>query len=1048
LKIIRSVRLWMSEGASGKIYEVDLVDLETPGTDTRFLVNFRYGRRGKSLRDGTKTPSPIAFSSAEKTFDSVVVAKVNDGYRRLDEEAVTPRESAASTDRSGRDAALLNQLAACLRSAWPDKQRDRLFWRLGVIRLATAYPQLAAMAKMLTAKSASYSLVFALARCGGAQALSLLQEIADVNISLVTRDYAAYSLASELMGPQRQRPRPALPQVKTADRASRLDAAISVADGPALVQTLREEAESQPGFANQFLIALAHRALAEPAARAALLAALRAINARPPFVQVLRRLFKYADLTDDGQLFAETARQFELAEPMYRTGSVYRGKIWLPGARQGVQLSEEQASANPRIALSDQTLLYFKRRAWRMLRKRAELGQDAFAAMACELLLAFTDADGGHPRHWSQYVRVGGRYELVKYSADAFSRVWSLSHVLYAAAPTSSFNPNALTHSHIGSVRPSLRGEAFQALWDAQPRRLLRIAAEARNRPAALFAITALAQGPKRPDELEGDALAGLLTSPYPEVGQFAGQIARRLIDAGRVDAGIVVALLGADLLELRELGIAAINQRTDWPWSDTALALTAMTSPIELIQDAMRGWLKERPATSGQRTELTEAFAAWLSSLPAELQTVQRDGLRFAVSLLPLLWPDNNCPLAPELIEQLTGHPSPDVQAASIDLLAVTAVHPEELPQPFWQAILNARIPEIRAASMHLLGRLDTASLSAHHETILAAALSEYPDLRVAARPLAVRLATADTGFAERLRDTLMTVLFHAEPAEGHAADMVQLFVESLPQAFATLDRGTLWRLLQAKAKGARLLGARALGTAAASELSVKQIARLGNHPYAAVRHWAIHTFEADESRFRAEPEDAVLLVESEWDDVRSTAIACFTAWPVEALSSAALAVMADSTRPAVQDGARQLLRRRLGNDDTIIVLARLLEHPSSSFHLFVTELITDQTLSDPFVFEKFLIQARIILMQINRGRVAKDRVLAVLRREALARQDRADAIWRLLYDLTLSTIVRDKAPALMILRDIAQAWPTIAMPVSVTPARSFDARSSETAA
>jgi len=276
----------------------------------------------------------------------------------------------------------------------------------------------------------------------------------------------------------------------------------------------------------------------------------------------------------------------------------------------------------------------------------------------------------------------------------------------------------------------------------------------------------------------------------------------------------------------------------------------------------------------------------------------------------------------------------------------------------------------------------------------------------------------------------------------------MVQLFVESLPEAFATLDRGTLWRLLQAKAKGARLLGARGLETAAASELSVKQIARLGNHPYATVRRWAIHTFETDESRFRAAPEDAVLLVESDWDDVRSTAIARFTAWPNEALSSGALAVMADSTKPAVQDGARQLLRRRLNNDDAVIVLARLLEHPSGSFHLFVTELITDQTLSDPFVFEKFLIQARIILMQINRGRVAKDRVFAVLRREALARQDRADAIWRLLHDLTLSTIIRDKAPALMILRDIAHAWPAIAMPVSITPARSIDARSSGAAA
>ena len=46
----------MKEGSSDKLYEVDLVDLERADIDARYLVNFRYGRRGTSLRDGTKTP--------------------------------------------------------------------------------------------------------------------------------------------------------------------------------------------------------------------------------------------------------------------------------------------------------------------------------------------------------------------------------------------------------------------------------------------------------------------------------------------------------------------------------------------------------------------------------------------------------------------------------------------------------------------------------------------------------------------------------------------------------------------------------------------------------------------------------------------------------------------------------------------------------------------------------------------------------------------------------------------------------------------------------
>jgi len=1062
MKVIRSVRLWQKEGASENIYEVALVDLETEGRESRFLVNFRYGKAGKALREGTKTVSPVTLSRAQRTFDSVVVAKLNDGYRRgpplelVAEAARSPSTISGSASRSrpagpaptSREAALLAQLTDCIATDGPEAQRDRLLWRLGVVRLTAAAPQLTEFTRTLGARLASYSLVYALARCNGAEALSLLQEIADNNILHATRDYAAYALASELMGAQRLPPRLPLPQPHNVGHANRIVAAVTACDGAELLQVLLDEAQGQPGFANAFLIALAHRALADPASRAALLAALRAVTVRPPFVQVLRRLFKYADLTDDGRLFAETARQFELADPMYRSVNVYNGRIWLDGLRKPLIVKDEHASANPRIALSDNTLLYFRRRAWRMLRKRAELEQDAFTAMAGELLLAFTEGDGGKSLHGNRYVKSGDSYELERYWNGPFANVWSLSHVLYAAAPGSKFNSWNLSHSHVGDAQAAERSEAFPALWDRAPRLLLRIAVEARNRPAAVFAVTALARGPERDEELEKEAFAGLVASPYEEVVAFAATIARRLVEAGRADASVVAVLLGAADPELWALAIAAIDHRSDWPWSDARLALAVMTSPIEAIREAMRRWITERAATKDQLSELAQGFVAWLGQLPAEPDSRARDRLRVAMSHLPLLWPENDCPLEPERIEELMGHGSSDVQAAAVSLLAVTELRPDQLPESLWQVVLTTPVAEIRAAGMRLLGRLDTPALVVHHDSILAAALSEHADLRLAARPLAVRLGREDTGFAALLRDHLMTVLFHAEPAEGHGADMASLFAESLPEVFASLDRGTLWRLLQAKAKGARLLGVRALETAAAGELSVRQIARLGNHPYAAARRFAIQRLETEEQRFRAEPEEAVLLVESAWDDVRDAAIARFTAWPVEALPAAALAVMADSTVPAVQDGARQLLRRRLGNDDAGIVLERLLEHPAGSFHLFVTELITAGTLSDPTMFEKFLVQARIILMQINRGRVAKDRVLAVLRREALAREDRAGAIWGLVHDLTLSAVSRDKAPALIILRDIAQKWPAIALPLSVTPVASRQMPSRETAA
>ena len=169
MKIVRTARLWFKQGTSDKVYEADLVDTESPDASQRFLVNFRFGRRGQILQDGTKTPAPVARAAAEKLFDSVIVAKVNDGYRRMDGGEPAPEAAPATAAKSpeGRERELLARLEGCLREPWPAKERDRLFWRIGEVRIEAASPLLLQLAGRLGYAEASYSLVWALARCAG-----------------------------------------------------------------------------------------------------------------------------------------------------------------------------------------------------------------------------------------------------------------------------------------------------------------------------------------------------------------------------------------------------------------------------------------------------------------------------------------------------------------------------------------------------------------------------------------------------------------------------------------------------------------------------------------------------------------------------------------------------------------------------------------------------------------------------------------------------------------------------------------------------------------
>jgi len=77
MKLIKQSQLHFQDGTSDKVYEVDLCEV---GNET-YLVNFRYGRRGLQLREGTKTDLPVSLEEAEKVFKKLVESKTKKGYQ-------------------------------------------------------------------------------------------------------------------------------------------------------------------------------------------------------------------------------------------------------------------------------------------------------------------------------------------------------------------------------------------------------------------------------------------------------------------------------------------------------------------------------------------------------------------------------------------------------------------------------------------------------------------------------------------------------------------------------------------------------------------------------------------------------------------------------------------------------------------------------------------------------------------------------------------------------------------------------------------------------
>ena len=78
MQLIKRTSLYYREGSSDKVYEVDLCEV-SPG---RYVVNFRYGRRGSNLREGVETVQALPLNEAERAFDNWLPPKSKRAIRK------------------------------------------------------------------------------------------------------------------------------------------------------------------------------------------------------------------------------------------------------------------------------------------------------------------------------------------------------------------------------------------------------------------------------------------------------------------------------------------------------------------------------------------------------------------------------------------------------------------------------------------------------------------------------------------------------------------------------------------------------------------------------------------------------------------------------------------------------------------------------------------------------------------------------------------------------------------------------------------------------
>ncbi|MGO4293465.1 HEAT repeat domain-containing protein [Chitinophaga sp. RAB17] len=441
MRIVRNVKLFFREGNSDKTYEIDLCEV---GPE-QYLVNFRYGKRFGTLKDGTKTVSPVALTAATTIFDALEKEKRSKGYLG-EQEAVqdlsfVPVDTTLVTDVKHR--AVLRRLQDAIEGISSYKtnwKTSRVIWKAGEWKIKEAVPYLIKLVEKGDALQ-RYSALWALAKCADPAAIPVLRSYADNGSwPLNIRMLAANGLL--LVLPPEERSAHVLSYLQRLPEI--FQATIGSNDVAALFNLLQERVLTQqqlnyPLLEDLYLVAYENRTVAQ-----VMVALLHQLPLRPSYFQHIRHIFKQAELRDDQGMVALLAARFEREASMFvnpgaRTdydGETVVPKVFIPELEESFQADKELKRPTSKLAYSDRTRAYLHRRVLRQLQQFGAADDMQYVRLSTALLLQYEEERDATKEYQSRdYGYVNGRYVTIYKQFPANSRAVYLNYILRGNAP-------------------------------------------------------------------------------------------------------------------------------------------------------------------------------------------------------------------------------------------------------------------------------------------------------------------------------------------------------------------------------------------------------------------------------------------------------------------------------------------------------------------------------------------------------------------------------------------------------------------------------------
>lgn len=1048
MRLVCQTKLHFKEGNSDKIYEVDLCE-----SGDKFLVNFRYGRRGAELKEGTKTTAPIELSEAEKIFQKLVDEKKKKGYHVASETKETaenkPKTAFVKTENADeRNKKILEYLSAA--NAKSNPRIERLIWRAGELQISEAAPFLVNL--IGTAKDLrDYCIAWSLGFCGDEKNVSDLEKLANHQAEHVRRiaREAIYKIGDETK-------RADLRQDALAKLPENVRTFIKNEEAENLAAFLREETSRIKGKSFGALVWLYESD--NQTARVSLLEILREIALKANLFKPVRHIFKIAEYRRDAEVFGILAKRFEVSRPGFH--SSYWGD-WLylqkeDGAFEYIQNSKtELAKEDSRVAFGSKTRDYFLRRTWRTLRRLGELGDaENYVKLAVGSLLQFSDADAKEIKKsvFYDYRDENGNWNWQNPTTkeifwDKFSPYLLFNHILFENSPRYEFKTNShafrLKEGHTPDDEiPKVREEAFPKLWEENPRGLVHLLAQSECRPVHEFAVKALRDCPKFVETFDAETILMLLSRPFEITAKFGFEIAKKLYDPSNPNVDLAVAVATSENAEARAEGFKWIDAKRDLFAKDGSVLIGLFASKHDDARKFAAGLLGKTVFTETEAKNLIAVLIAEMSAFDEPKKDAAKDLgdallKNFARELRTLNF---------ETIENLLAHPLVEVQQFAGNVLLGHETTAENLPNELINSLIESEFEQIRNVGIKLFGKLPDENLLRRDRVIISLLAHELADVHDSIRPVAARLFASNEAFAKNLTDAIFIKLLREEKSDGVHARLLE-FLKELSGWTKYADFATAKLFTEKENAAANEVGGLILRERAADwkdEFSVEEIVEFSDNEILSIRQtsWAIA--ENAPEKMREEVSYLIRALDAKWADSREFWREYFRKnFTARELTPEILIAIADSVKDETQKFGRDLLQVYFEEENGAEYLLKLSEHPSRNMQFFATNYLENYAADSPEKFERLAAYFVRVLSLVNRSRPAKNRVLKFMETEALKNEKTAAIAAGILARQSATLAIGDKAKMIETMLKIRRAFPEISLPIKInqTEVRSANA-------